>query len=623
MEKELIDHARLYSIQDATVGGGTGLWIRLDVSGDYEKYLKNHDKAFVGNPEAHGFFHVTVCSNRDPFLMDKFNYNISGHVVPLCIDSDGPINVLMDDAGGPGDRVKVYVEHRHPLFLPLISNLWPSVTLRAERNGIVEKFRASRVAGVSGPILSAATWTQTPTPTNTPTKTPTPTATMTGTPTNTPTNTPTPIPVDCDLIKIVDSYVGYDSGWPVFQVTIRNDNPVDVHFFEAEQVWNKDVSGRIAEWFSFHNTGWYQLSDDTSPTTFIPSSPDTMVPGATGEYKAYFLPTDKVLQGLYSVDMLFDDDCHKGVTSDVPSPTPTPVPNCDLYTLSAFSFQAGAQQSITVFNGDVYDTELEQVRFEWEFAETFGENNGAPNLNVDWFKWNGADAWGWGDWGSGPGWGEDFASITDTKVDSSWSWEGPFEFNAGQSYTLKIDFDNDWGTGGVLPDVVSDDFGIRLDFENGCVLERGSIPRAVYTYTPTITPTPTDTPTPTNTPTKTPTPTNPPPPSNTPIPSDTPIPSNTPLPTNTPTITNTPLPTPTSTNTPTPTITPVPSHTPLPTNTPVPSNTPVPTDTDVPTETSTPTKTSTPTETPIPTWTPACPWDDPEWPCQPTWTPTP
>ncbi|MCK4801046.1 MAG: hypothetical protein KAS84_03580 [Anaerolineales bacterium] len=60
----------------------------------------------------------------------------------------------MDDAGGPGDRVKVNIEHQHPMFLPLLSNILSSVPLSAERDGIVEITRTSRVIGVSGPILS-------------------------------------------------------------------------------------------------------------------------------------------------------------------------------------------------------------------------------------------------------------------------------------------------------------------------------------------------------------------------------------------------------------------------------------------------------------------------------------
>ena len=592
MEKELTDHARLYSIQEVTQGSAAGLWIRPTVSGDYKKYLKDHDKAHVGLPEAKGFFHVTVCSNRSPHAFDKFNYQIGGHVVPLCVETDGATDVLMDDAGGPGDRVKVYVEHRHPLFLPLLSNIWPSVTLRAERNGIVEKFRTSRVAGISGPLVINATWTQTPTDTLTPTITPSPTDTLTPTPSDTPTLTPTPPPVDCDLIKVTNSMVGYYSGYPAMVVEIRNDNPVDVHFFQAEQVWQKNITTRTAEKFSFHNTGWDHVSDSAPDTTWIPASPETLAPGDTGEYKVYFLPKSFPLQGLTAVDMLFDDGCHKGASANIPSPTPTPVPNCNLYSLSDWNFHAGAKQSLIVTNGDIYDAKVERIRFEWDFAEEFGEKNGASNLNVDWFTWDGANAWGEGDWGGGPGWGEDYASITDTDNDSYFTWKGPFDFESSHSYTFKLDFDDDWGTGGKLPDVISDDFGIRIDFDNGCVLERASVPRAMYTYTPTLTLTPSDTPT------ATPSPPPPPPPSSTPIPTDTPTPSDTPTPT------NTPLPTPTPTDTLTPTITPTPTDTPLPTNTPLPTDTPTPSNTPTASDTPEDTDTPTPTDTltPTPTW---------------------
>ena len=39
-ERELIDLARLFSIRDAAVGGGTGLWLEPAVSGNYAQYLE-------------------------------------------------------------------------------------------------------------------------------------------------------------------------------------------------------------------------------------------------------------------------------------------------------------------------------------------------------------------------------------------------------------------------------------------------------------------------------------------------------------------------------------------------------------------------------------------------------
>jgi len=225
-ERELIDLARLFSIQDAAVGGGTGLWLRPNVSGNYEQFLSLHNVSFIGLPDEEGFYHITVCSNRNgQYGMDYGNY-----AIPLCKDLIS--TDLMDDAGGPGDRVKVHVEHQHPLFLPLISNLWPSVNLNAERDGIVEKFRTSRSLGVSGPILSAPTWTQTPTITPTPTETPTPTLTLT------PTITQTPIPVDCDLIVVDYSSIGdLGGGFLGALVRIRNNNPVPIHLFQANVGW--------------------------------------------------------------------------------------------------------------------------------------------------------------------------------------------------------------------------------------------------------------------------------------------------------------------------------------------------------------------------------------------------
>ena len=103
-EQALIDIARLYSIQDAAEGGGSGLWIDPAVSGDYTNYITMHDQDQIGQVDEKGFLNISICSNRaNQFLVDYNNY-----AVPLCVDSFGAY--LMDDAGGPGDRVKVRVE---------------------------------------------------------------------------------------------------------------------------------------------------------------------------------------------------------------------------------------------------------------------------------------------------------------------------------------------------------------------------------------------------------------------------------------------------------------------------------------------------------------------------------
>ncbi len=610
MERELIDYARLHSIQDAVQAGGTGLWLEPSVSGDYEQYLSLHSLTQVGQPEEDGFLKISTCSNRETtsfnpgadvrFAYGPGLYSIGGHDIDLCekYDETAGTWILMDDPGGPGNRVKVHLEHRHPLFLPLLTNIVPAVTLEAERNGIVENFRASRILGAGG-FVTVPTWTQTPTITNTPTETFTPTFTLTSSVTNTPTNTPTPIPFDCDLVTIVNSGTDMWFNWPRMWVQVRNDNPVgvDAHFFQAEQIWD-GAPARRAEWFRLEPfIGWDNEAAVSSPHTWNPLD-ITMSSGDTATYYALFHPQGTPLDGLTSVDLVFDNGCVKGVTADLPTATPTPIPNCNLYTMGNWSFHNESQQSITITNGDAYDAELERIIFHWDFAEDFGAANGAPNMYTNWFRWGGGAAWSQEAW-NWIGWGADNSSPTDTSVDSPWLWYGPLAFDAGNAYSLRVDLDNDWGGGGPLPDVISDDFGLRLEFDNGCVLERGAVPRVIYTYTPTNTFTPTETGTNTPTPTGTWTATLVPTSTNTLIPSATFTPSITPTPSDTPTVTNTAPPTPTYTKTNTPSVTPFPTNTPLPTNTPIPSNTPMPS----PTFTSTPV-TPTVTNTPIPSPTP-------------------
>jgi hypothetical protein len=593
-ERELIDLARLFSIRDAASGGGAGLWLEPAVGGDYEQFLDTHNVSHIGLASARGFFHVTICSNRNnQYAVDYNNYSI-----PLCMDY---INGhLMDDAGGPGDRVKVHIEHEHPIFLPILSNIWPSLNLNAERDGIVEKFRTSRVIGVSGPILSAPTWTQTPTITNTPTITPTYTPTVTSSPTF------TPIPVQCDQIEIVSNFVGhYQNGYHAVMVTIRNNNPVPIHLYTANQNWVKNDPGRSLWSAKFHNSAFFNINDTNPPTSWNPSPQIAMEAGGVGDYIAVFDPQHLGLEGNTSVNLIFDDGCTKGITVNMPTstvtltptitdtPTLTPTPDCSLYSASSFTFTSWAMQHLYVYNNDASSTKIVRLEFFWDYTEAYGAANGYNSLNVDWFKWRGAYM------GEGQGGTRDY--------DSSTVWSGNLNFNAGSSNRWEIDFDNDWGAGGPLPGARNSDFGFIMDFQNGCQLVRNAVPRSIITWTPTATPTTTFTPSP------------PPPPTSTPLPTWTPLPTNTAPPTNTPTITWTPSITPPPTNTSVVTSTPWPSNTAPPptwTNPPPPPPTSPP-----PTKTNTPDWTATPS--PIPTWTPKCPPDDLNYPCQPTWTPNP
>jgi hypothetical protein len=543
-----------------------------------------HDPAFIGQADEKGFINVTTCSTRNnQFVVDYNNYD-----VPLCWDNMG--SFLMDDAGGPGDRVKVRVDHTHPLLLPILNNIWPSLRISAERDGLVEKFRTSRVLGVSGPILSAPTWTQTPTTTNTATITQTPTPSLTPTPTE------TPIPVQCDLITITNSYAGHwVSGYYIQSVDIRNDNPVEIHFQSAYQVWQKDPADRQMYAMRFDTSGWSMMYDTEPDTPWVPAAPIPMAPNATGQYMALFLPRYKQLVGQTSAELVFDDGCTKGVSVNIPTPTLTPTPDCSAYTLGVFDFQQDHQMEIMVTNGDSWNnTRVTRIYFDWIALQYWALGSaGWDAIFLDWIQWNGANAWG-----NGEGGVIDTLAWTDTAFDAPSTWKGPLDFNVGHTYSLKFDFDGKQG-GGVLSNATDEDFGLCLWFENGCELCRYSIHKGMSTLTPTATPLPSATPTPTPTGTATNTP---PPPTNTPLPP----------PTRTPTPTLLPSKTPKKSPTPIPTYTEIPSATPTTGFTPLPTSTPK-TPTITPTSSSTPSgPTLTPTITLTPSLTPSpTVWDIP------------
>ncbi|WP_298006141.1 PA14 domain-containing protein [Anaerolinea sp.] len=185
----LQDWARLPSIRDAALAGATGIAWEDDpaVSGDYLAYLTFPQSTFSqnyrGNPAAPGYLNVMICSSRDQgFFMegppqDPHYYNnviSNDHLYPMvCVDNRGGTKRYIDDAGGPGDRVRVILTYRHTLITPFLSSWWPTLRLTSTREGLVEKFRTSRVTGLTGGIAMAPT--RTPTPTNPPTFTPTPT----------------------------------------------------------------------------------------------------------------------------------------------------------------------------------------------------------------------------------------------------------------------------------------------------------------------------------------------------------------------------------------------------------------------------------------------------------------
>ncbi len=175
------DAARLQSIIDLTTHVGVGLL---------------RDPAAAWNES--GYYHVTVCSSRPGNVyipMQRRGGGGPGHEAQ-CTPADDP--------GSPDlgtTRVLVAVTYEHPIIMPILSSIAPSLTLHAERTGILEQFRVSRVFGLPPDItLPSATPSDTPipsdtpTPSETPTTTPTPTPSESATPSETPTASETPTP---------------------------------------------------------------------------------------------------------------------------------------------------------------------------------------------------------------------------------------------------------------------------------------------------------------------------------------------------------------------------------------------------------------------------------------------
>jgi hypothetical protein len=275
----LQDYARLPSIRLAAISGAMGIAWNPDaaVSGNYLTYLRNGyiesdknmnadgspDQDNRGVPSKEGYFNVSTCSNRitsDGFFVfnpNAFFYspipagaNVDNYRFPIycqkAVPPDSHVDRYVDDAGGPGDRVRVVLTYRHTLITPFLSTWWPTLRLTAQREGVVEKFRTSRVTGLSGGIGFAATWTMTPLP---PTDTMTPTETNTVTLTNTPTETLTPTSTPtagCDALQnstglgadlLTFQNYGSDKGY-VVQSKLSNTGTYNIYLTGANLAYN-------------------------------------------------------------------------------------------------------------------------------------------------------------------------------------------------------------------------------------------------------------------------------------------------------------------------------------------------------------------------------------------------
>jgi hypothetical protein len=514
LTEQLVDWARLPSIRDNSRVGAAGIWLdeTTPTSGDYLTYLLSHLFNDLGDPTQRGYFHVTVCSNRDRNANGVADFAKDETTDPVtCYDLTNAI--YMDDAGGPGDRVRVIVRYTHPVILPFINNIWPELPLTAWREGIVEKFRTSRVSGLGSQIIDIPTRTPLP-PTATASSTAepptdTPTLTETTTPTETPSPTATP---DCSLYTIGDfSFLNGAShpNYAQLQISLDNNSLVDVHvatmsidWTYAEQVGNLMAYNDLRmDWIKWtNNYAWGGSAEGIDPNdTGSPTDPQSegayswqgplLLPASASDTVSFDLDNNwddfetngLVIPSDFGIYIMLDNNCP---LSRPPVVRALPTPNCDLYSLTDFTLLDWGVMQLTVSNDDRFAANVSRIQLDWNYAEALFAANGDTSLRMDYFEfsqWGGVSVWGSGDGGA-----VDYDSVTDTSVDSPSTWVGA-EFNPYIDYIFRADLDKNSETPRDWLDVYAllpSDFGITIDFDNGCQLQRTPIVRPLATATP-------------------------------------------------------------------------------------------------------------------------------------------
>ena len=421
-----------------------------------------------------GYFNITVCStNKEP---EPDGETRVYHPPPddYCSPFDHP-----GDPSTGTARVLVAVTFEHPVILPILNRIAPSVTLHSERTGIVEQFRVARILGLP-PVIKV------------PTVTP-----LSLTSTITPTNTIQPTPVDCSLYTMSDFWlgVGNQAG-----VNINNLNPSsDVSIVDFNVNWDSPYAWANALGYDNLHVAWFKLNGDVFyngkdylPPTHLQAQDQILPAGTSLPWEINFDFTGETngdrafikTFGLSADNIGFSVTLNNGCVIQKPENyLPPPQPNCEAYSIGDINIISNGNIQLDITNGDKYGTQIDSIELNWDYAEEFEQKLiGSNELNVDYFQYGGLVTWGEGDGGS-QGAGRDYDSTTHTSIDSpssfpgDWSSSGLPEFDEGQTYQFIVDFDGKWGS--FASDLVASDFGIAFNFTNGCKLIRPAKDRAL------------------------------------------------------------------------------------------------------------------------------------------------
>ncbi len=330
-----------------------------------KEVVNNLTQGLAKNPAAKwkepGFFKVTVCANP-------------GGVYNPPTDTSPPSCTPQETAGrldAPYEtRVLVAVTYEFEFITPFIRDIAPTVTLHAEREAILERFRVKRAIDIPPTIaLPSAT----PLPTATPTNTGTPTPTSTPTATATPTATPTP---SCSLIKVTGAYVLNKEDGKVL-VFIENANTFPLSLVSSSITWDVDpLPGAYVDAFVLNGSIYYDGDDSTPPATASGLGGPQIPPlSKTNQWYALFrdasgsVPAGRLMLSNFTVDLTFR----------IEDGSATPL-EC-AYSVSHPAFHVKIINPAT--DGTVI-TSRSQTRFEAEAWDTaVGTTNGAGVEKVE------------------------------------------------------------------------------------------------------------------------------------------------------------------------------------------------------------------------------------------------
>lgn len=263
-------------------------------------------------------------------MVDGSKVWLGGADVPSFREDAGALMIWVvgpdgyDDPGGPGERVRVIVEHNMPIITPLVMPIASKIKVIGQAEMINEGFGATGAShgGVLPPTLPAVTPGPTPTASPVPSKTPTPTASPTLTPTDTPTPSPTPTLIPLYLDE------------PLYE----GDPEICGGGEPGQQVILRDLNARI---------------------TFDP--PVTI---DSNERFCYTLQGGEALVGGHTIVAIgYGQLAYTVVVGNTPTPTvvvsPTATPETPFIALAAVCGDAGSQVTVYGYNWPNKDTRLE------------------------------------------------------------------------------------------------------------------------------------------------------------------------------------------------------------------------------------------------------------------------